>query len=247
MGDELGLSVWNEDEAGPFQTIPYPGESWQPEGYPEHQPHEYVRNGTAKLLTLFHPASGDVYVKGVTSSCNAVLHPWLKAELTRILDRLPETPTSNPEAIRDVWSLWQESLLNPVSLPEELPPLRMLLIWDNLKGHHSTEMVTWLVQHGILPLYTPLGGSWLNMAESIQRILVRRGLAGHRMKSLPTWRPLLEAGTRNRHLLFGAANVLFAANVAASENLLWVALAPVPVGLFVRQKTWYRNGGHHAN
>lgn len=178
MGEELGLSVWSEDEAGPFQTIPYPGESWQPEGYPEHQPHEYVRNGTAKLLTLFHPASGEVSVKGVTSSCNAVLHPWLKAELTHILDGLPETPSSNPEAIRDVWALWQESLHNPVSLPEELPPLRMLLIWDNLKGHHTTEMVTWLIQHGILPLYTPLGGSWLNMAESIQRILIRRGLVG---------------------------------------------------------------------
>jgi hypothetical protein len=31
---------------------------------------------------------------------------------------------------------------------------------------------------GIMVLYTPLGGSRLNMAESIQRILVRRALAG---------------------------------------------------------------------
>jgi hypothetical protein len=29
-----------------------------------------------------------------------------------------------------------------------------------------------------MPLYTPLGGSWLNMAESVQRIIVRRALAG---------------------------------------------------------------------
>src|SRR5258708_34401930 len=29
-----------------------------------------------------------------------------------------------------------------------------------------------------MPLYTPIGGSWLNMAESIQRILVRRALSG---------------------------------------------------------------------
>ena len=29
-----------------------------------------------------------------------------------------------------------------------------------------------------MPLYTPLGGSWLNMAESLQRILVGRALAG---------------------------------------------------------------------
>jgi len=27
-------------------------------------------------------------------------------------------------------------------------------------------------------LYTPLGGSWLSMSESIHRILVRRALAG---------------------------------------------------------------------
>ena len=39
-------------------------------------------------------------------------------------------------------------------------------------------MVRWLFQHGILPLYTPLSGSWLNMAESLQRIVVGRALAG---------------------------------------------------------------------
>ncbi len=39
-------------------------------------------------------------------------------------------------------------------------------------------MVRWLLHHGILPLYTPLSGSWLNMAESLQRILHRRALAG---------------------------------------------------------------------
>src|SRR5262249_48626018 len=36
----------------------------------------------------------------------------------------------------------------------------------------------WLFAHGVMPLYTPLGGSWLNMAESIQRILKRRALGG---------------------------------------------------------------------
>jgi len=52
------------------------------------------------------------------------------------------------------------------------------LVWDNLKGHKTPSLVDWLIQHGIMPLYTPLGGSWLNMAESIQRILKRRALAG---------------------------------------------------------------------
>src|SRR3954466_11051245 len=34
-----------------------------------------------------------------------------------------------------------------------------------------------------MPLYTPLGGSWLNMAESIQRILKRRTLDGQHPRS----------------------------------------------------------------
>jgi hypothetical protein len=29
-----------------------------------------------------------------------------------------------------------------------------------------------------MPLFTPIGGSWLNMAESMQRILVQRALNG---------------------------------------------------------------------
>src|SRR6266852_6579169 len=60
IGEVLGLSVWCEDEAGPYSTMPYPGGSWQPIAQPMHQPHEYSPNGTAKLLTLFHPASGQV-------------------------------------------------------------------------------------------------------------------------------------------------------------------------------------------
>ena len=49
---------------------------------------------------------------------------------------------------------------------------------DNLAGHLSYDLVAWFFEHGIMPLYTPLSGSWLNMAESVQRIIVRRALAG---------------------------------------------------------------------
>ena len=80
----MGLAVWVEDEAGPYQTVPYPGESWQPEDHPVHQRHEYIRNGTAKMLTLFHPATGEVQVKGVTQSTNAILHPWVKEQVNEI-------------------------------------------------------------------------------------------------------------------------------------------------------------------
>ena len=111
---------------------------------------------------------------GVTSAPNAVLHPWLKQELSAILAALPEVTL--PEAERPVlarWATWlgQEPL-------EPLPPLRLLLIWDNLAGHKSPALGRWLLAHGILPLYTPLSGSWLNMAEAVQRILVGRALAG---------------------------------------------------------------------
>jgi len=178
IGEKLGLAVWTQDEAGPYRTWPYPGASWQPMTQPIRQAHEYIRNGTAKVLTLFHPASGRVRVKGVTSSANIILHPWLKAELTAILQSLPEIPPIDAETNRQLWTVWQAGLSLPIIRPEDLPPLRMLLIWDNLRGHYSLEIVHWLLAHGILPLYTPVGGSWLNMAESIQRILVNRGLAG---------------------------------------------------------------------
>ena len=174
------LPVWTEDEAGPYQTVPYPGHHWHPDGEPVRYPHEYLREGTAKQLTLFHPASGEVRVKGVRSCPNAVLHPWLQAELVAILARLPEpSEVLSPAENRRRWERWQEGLSVRLPRPAHLPPLRLLLIWDNLTGHYTVDFVRWLFAHGIMPLYTPLGGSWLNMAESIQRILKRRALDGH--------------------------------------------------------------------
>lgn len=189
-GESLGLSVWTQDEAGPFQTIPYGGYSWAPTGEPQRYPHEYVKTGTAKILTLFHPASGEVRVKGVTSCTNAVLHPWLKQEWNEILSNLPPAIVLDPETNRAVWEVWRLGLNNPISLPKDLPPLRALLIWDNLSGHKTVSMVEWLIQNGIMPLYTPLGGSWLNMSESIQRVLKRRALDGQHPKTtaeIVTW------------------------------------------------------------
>ena len=143
------------------------------------QPHEYVRNGTAKVLTLFHPATGRVEVEGATSTTNAVLHAWLKRGLGGVLAALPAPAPMPPgESSRAAWRRWQEGLTWPISLPAELPPLRMLLVLDNLAGHRTPEFVLWLFAHGVMPLYTPLGGSWLNMAESIQRVLKRRALDG---------------------------------------------------------------------
>jgi hypothetical protein len=166
--------VWCQDEAGPYQAIPQPGASWQPEERPACQPHEYIRGGTAKLLTLFHPATGTVRGRGVTNAPNAVLHPWLQSEVAQILAALPKRPVCAPGDLPPLcrWETWLDVV------PEGLPPLRMLLVWDNLAGHKSSALVAWLLAQGVAPLYTPLSGSWLNMAESIQRILVRRALDG---------------------------------------------------------------------
>lgn len=169
--------MWCEDEAGPFQTVPHPGPSWRPEGKPARQPHEYVRNGTAKIMTLFHPASGTVRVGGAASCPNAVRHPWLREALAEVLAGLPPAVPS-PAASKAAWERWQAGLRPPITLPAEPPPLRMLLVLDNLAGHKTPSFVLWLFTQGIMPLYTPLSGSWLNMAESIQRGLERRALDG---------------------------------------------------------------------
>ncbi len=174
--EAAGVALCCQDEAGPYQTVPYPGASWEPDGHPARQPHEYERNGTAKLLTLFRPATGQVRAHGVTRAPNAVLHPWLKAEVEQLLATLPAVTI--PEAERPALARW-ETWLGPSRYgPLPMPPLRLILVWDNLAGHLSAELVRWLFAHGVLPLYTPLSGSWLNMAESVQRILARRALAG---------------------------------------------------------------------
>ncbi len=175
LAEAYGIPVWCQDEAGPYQAIPHPGAGWFPCGDPGHQPHEYVRGGTAKLLTLFRPATGAVRATGVTQAPNAVLHPWLQAELTAILRTLPDPspPVRSAPFIPDWWERRQHGAGG-----DDDPPLRLILIWDNLAGHKSAAIVRWLCAQGILPLYTPLSGSWLNMAESLQRIIVRRALAG---------------------------------------------------------------------
>jgi len=138
---------------------------WAPRLQPSRLPHEYIRGGTAKLLTLFHPATGAVRAQGATNTPNTVLHPWLQGESLAILATLPPLPCA-----------WEYRRGQPPREPS--PPLRLLLVWDNLAGHYTAALVVWLSRHGIMPLYTPLSGSWLNMAESAQRLLVTRALAG---------------------------------------------------------------------
>jgi hypothetical protein len=198
----MGLAVWTQDEAGPYQTIPYAGHSWQPNGQASRYPHEYQRNGTAKLLTLFHPASGRLYAKGVRRCTHAVLHPWLRETLSAALEKAaPLTRTSDSPQRRQPWLAWQEGLTVKITLPKRLPKLRMLLVMDNLIGHQTPEWVLWLFSQGVMPLYTPLSGSWLNIAESVQRIIHRRALAGQHPQTPEQIIELLEGAVQgwNQH------------------------------------------------
>ena len=108
-GESNGLAVWVEDEAGPYQAVPQAGQSWCAQGHPGTQPHEYVRGDTAKLLTFFHPQTGELRAKGVTSSANAVLHPWLKGELEKALAGLPAPLQIEKTLNRAGWDAWRPS------------------------------------------------------------------------------------------------------------------------------------------
>jgi hypothetical protein len=47
-GEKMGISVWGVDQAGPFQTIPYPGSGWELQGKPACQPHQHLRKWHGK-------------------------------------------------------------------------------------------------------------------------------------------------------------------------------------------------------
>src|SRR5439155_10601260 len=106
----------------------------------------------------------------------------------------PRAPEVVPEGRR-----WQDWDIYPAAeqLDRFFPPVRVLLILDNLAGHKSSSLVQWCAEHGILLLWTPTAGSWLNMAESLQRIIQRRALSGQHpadAQTLMSWRDLRRRG-----------------------------------------------------
>ena len=79
--------------------------------------------------------------------------------------QLPDPPPTAQAA----WQRWQAGVAVKPTLQVELPPLRMFLVLDNLAEYKTPAFVLWLFAHGIMPVYTPVGVSWLNMAASTQR------------------------------------------------------------------------------
>ena len=129
---------------------------------------------------LFRPATGELRATPVQFAPNAVLHPWLQQELTAILATCP--PPGDP-APGQRWCDWQVEGPSPPRAVAALLLLRLLLVWDNLAGHHTPNMVQWCLERGILPLYTPIAGSRLNMVESRCSASL---CGGHWMASTPT-------------------------------------------------------------
>src|SRR3954465_3614528 len=49
----------------------------------------------------------------------------------------PPAPSQDPAATQAAWAVWQAGLTMPFTLPHNLPPLQLLLVWDNLTGHKT--------------------------------------------------------------------------------------------------------------
>src|SRR5256884_7744298 len=111
------------------------------------------------------------YIPGCKSSCSAFLRVRKRPATRKVISRLP-LPQTEVAAQCQQWGTclgWR--------LSDRYPPLRMCLVGDNLAGLSLDKMVEWLFVYGIMPLYTALGGSWLNIGESLHRILVLRDLS----------------------------------------------------------------------
>ena len=70
----------------------------------------------------------------------------MKGELCkveRILGKgwITEPEIFPPEENRRRWTRWQKGLTVRITLPQDLPPLRMLLVWDNLTGHYTVDQM----------------------------------------------------------------------------------------------------------
>jgi hypothetical protein len=70
-----------------------------------------------------------VRVRPAADGTNAVRHAWRKETLGAIVAALPVgAAPSTPAATRASWEAWQQDLAVRFTLPEQLPPLRALLV-----------------------------------------------------------------------------------------------------------------------
>jgi len=108
-----------------FQAIPHPGSSWQPEGHPARQPHEYVRGRHGQGA---HPVSarptGRVRIEGTRTCPNAVLQPVAQAGVRGHPSRVAHGATDGRCVTGPRGTVGRSGLTLPITLPAELPLLR---------------------------------------------------------------------------------------------------------------------------
>ncbi len=100
-----------------------------------------------------------------------------------------------------------------------------------------------------MPLYTPLGGSWLNMAESMQPILFQRGLVGQdpeQQLKLFFVRSGCRAGTTIQHLSSGVGSVRLVVNAAGSVDTLLAVPVHTLAVQYIEEQPCSTNGNAHA-
>jgi hypothetical protein len=96
-------------------------------------------------------------------------------------------------------------------------------------------------------LYTPLGASWLNMSESMQRISLPGGhwkgtTRRSQRRSSNGWKRRREGGMKIQRLLSGVAVGRHAESVLAAEGTLWEEAELAHGGLSGDTGPSWRNG-----
>jgi len=76
-----------------------------------------------------------------------------------VIEKEQPRETLPPEAERSPYAQWATWLGHSPRIPK--PPLRIVLVLDNRAWHLSYDLVEWFFKHGVMPLYTPVGGRCL--------------------------------------------------------------------------------------
>ncbi len=176
---------------------PLPPESAREErpGRPARADYEYERRGTANLFLVCEPLAGRRWVT-VTDRRTAV--DWAH-QIKDLVDR------RYPEAERLVLVLDNLNTHTPGSLYEAFPPAEAKRLADRLEIH-----------------YTPLHGSWLNIAE-IELSALSRQCLDRRLPDTATLQAEVTAWADRRNAVGGAVDWRF---TAADARLKLMRLYP---------------------
>lgn len=159
LEDVLDVYAWPPDPARPLVCFDESGKELRGEvrppqaggpGHPARFDAEYARNGSANCLVSVAPHLGWRHV-AVTERRAAI--DWAHA-MRELVD------VHFPDAERIVLVLDNLNTHDPGSLYKAFPPTEAKRIWNRLEFH-----------------YTPVHGSWLNMAELELSVLARQCLA----------------------------------------------------------------------